>query len=199
MRAVVLLLLCAASASAHDAWIEPRATLDSAELRLLLGEHLAAEKVLPFSGTIALARPPFEVTLDAETFNRYLAEEGHDPRFRADRTVRERVKRHLKTFAGAEFDSSFLERFGTRLEIVPLDVPRSGKPFRVKLLLEGKPLAGARVTFHGSTTAVVRTDSRGEAEAALEAGFVLVRATHIRRGDDIDFESDWAALTFRLP
>jgi hypothetical protein len=147
---------------------------------------------------IAVARAPFEVTLNPETFNRYLAEEGHDLSLRTDHPVRERVTRHLKTFAGAAFDSSFTQRFGTRLEIVPLTIPEPGQPLRVIVMFEGKPLAGALVSFFGGAPAVVKTNARGEAAAVVPAGFVLVRTTHIRRGGDVDFESDWAALTFSV-
>ena len=236
MRVVLCILFVAATANAHDAWIEPRATLQGAELRLVLGERLVPEKPLPFAGMIAVARAPFEVNLDAETFNRYLAEEGHDERLRSDRPIRERVTRHLKTFAGPAFDASFTQRFGTRLEIIPLTIPEAGKPLRVLVMLEGKPLAGALVSFFPQSPrplageggpaerdrvrakrsfatpssaasrhllpqageGSVRTNERGEAEAVLQRGFVLVRTTHIRRGVDVDFESDWAALTFTV-
>ncbi|HEY3057166.1 MAG TPA: DUF4198 domain-containing protein, partial [Thermoanaerobaculia bacterium] len=104
-----------------------------------------------------------------------------------------------KTFIGAP-DDSFLHRFGTRLEIVPLVLPRIGEPFRIKVIYDGKPLANARVTlFEKGSEKMVRTASNGEASLILPApGFVMVRTTRIERCDRcaVDYQSDWAALTF---
>lgn len=197
---LVLCLAVASQASAHDVWIE--------RLQLVLGEGLVAEEVLghlsPREGMVVLERDPFEVELDADTFNRYLSAEGHDHGLRSTNSVRERVTRHLKAFVGRPIDRSFLRRFGTRLEIVPLTIPAAGKPFRVRVLLDGRPLPRAQVSFFSRREAsceglTVRTNRRGQASAVLHPGFVLVRTTHIERGRDVDYQSDWTSLTFDVP
>jgi hypothetical protein len=198
--AAALLLALAFGANAHDAWLEPQLTGGSAELRLMLGENFKAQEMLPFEGMVAVAREPFYVDLDAERFNRYLAEEGHADALRTAEPVRERVTRHLKTFVGTP-DSAFTRRFGMRLEIVPTTLPVRGEPFAVRVLLDGRPLANARVSFLGAATTVARTDRNGEAKAVIGEGLVLVRTTHIERcrNGGAAYASDWAALTFTAP
>lgn len=160
---------------------------------------------------IAVERIPFDVSLDADRFNTYLEDEGHFELLQTRishgeyaRPARERVTRHLKTFLGptAGDRDGFLHRFGTRLEILPQTVPRAGKPLLVRILLDGRPLENARVAAFGKKwQAMVRTNKSGEARVVIPAsGFVLVRTTHLERCDrcNVDYTSDWAALTFQV-
>jgi uncharacterized protein DUF4198 len=167
-------------------------------------------------GMIAVERIPFDVDLDAEKFNTYVEDEGHYDilrhRIRSGEygvSERERVTRHLKTFVGvpAEDGEAFLHVFGTKLEIVPLSVPMVGKPLAMRIMYEGKPLADARVSVFGRDAegkpwlTMVRTNRNGEAGVVMASpGFVMVRTSRLEqcRRCDVDYRSDWAALTFNV-
>ncbi|HEV8658052.1 MAG TPA: DUF4198 domain-containing protein [Thermoanaerobaculia bacterium] len=175
-------------------------------VRDLRDDRMAMVGLVKATGMIAVERIPFDVSLDPERFNSYLEDEGHfeavQNRMRDGeyaKPVRERVTRHLKTFIGA-LDDSFLHGFGTRLEIVPLASPKVGEPLSVRVIFDGRPFANARVAvFEKTWQRMIRTDRNGEARVLLSTpGFVLVRTTHIERcsGCSVDYQSDWAALTF---
>jgi uncharacterized GH25 family protein len=177
-------------------------------VRDLRGDAMAMAGLVKGTGMIDVERIPFDVALDAEKFNTYLEDEGHyeavQSRMRDGeygKPVRERVLRHIKTFVGS-LDESFLHRFGTRLEIVPLALPKAGEPLRVRIIYDGRPLANARVSiFAKGWQRMLRTDRNGDAVVVLStSGFIVVRTTRLERcsGCDVDYQSDWAALTFDM-
>lgn len=105
---------------------------------------------------------------------------------------------------------------GHPLELVPLTNPVTesgpGKPIRVRVLFEGKPLAEGRVTFIPRGQALAedfdnkferRTDSDGVAEFTPEnAGIVLVVIHHRemeRGGDGYESTAYSATLTVAVP
>lgn len=73
---------------------------------------------------------------------------------------------------------------GQRFEIVPLADPftlKAGAPLPVKVLLEGKPLAGVAITAgdsHAAEAEKIVTDASGEAKLPLPAGPVVVAVSH---------------------
>jgi len=77
----------------------------------------------------------------------------------------------------------------------------------VRLLYEGKPLAGTLIMAlqRGRPGAVsaVRSDSRGRATLKLDRpGLWLIKAVHMIPAPadaNADWESFWASLTFALP
>jgi uncharacterized GH25 family protein len=168
---------------------------------------------------IALDRDSRLITLEADKFNAYLAEEGLEAILaqrrrlgEADRPGRERYSRYLKCLVqvGDLRDDTATKVFGQKLELVPLVDPatlRRGDTLRLRVLFEGKPLAGVRVFAEGrdekwAFLRSVLTNPDGLAEFRLEAsGMWLVRLVHMRRaaGDaETDWESFWGALTFAI-
>jgi uncharacterized GH25 family protein len=185
------------------------------------GKTPLAKVKLPAAGghLVALERGVATITLDADKFNKYLEEEGQDAVLEQRRKAgedkspgRERYTRYLKALvqAGDAHDDVFKMVLGQRLEIVPQAGPatlEAGGVLPVRVLFEGKPLAGAKVSAHHRTrdkvvTLTATTSKEGLAEFKLEqAGPWLVRLVHVRRCekcDDADWESFWAAYTFAL-
>jgi len=85
---------------------------------------------------------------------------------------------------------------------------RVGDPLIVRVLLDGEPIAGVRVSSgcdglrEGGYAAHARTDAAGLAEVALPVGGEwFVRSHHIRQHPDPQlarWASFWPSLTFRI-
>lgn len=133
--------------------------------------------------------------------------------------VRERYSRYGKTLvqAGSGGDESNATRpLGLKIELVPLTNPirlRPGGELRVRLLLDGQPVAGALVgaidagakVGAGEWPVTARTDASGEAALVLSNhGPWLIRAVRMQRRsgergpDAADWETYWASLTFAM-
>ena len=185
------------------------------------GKTPVAWVTAPTPGTYLLRmdRAAQLIKLDAEKFNKYLAEEGLgsvlEMRRRAGedkKEGRERYSRCLKAIfqAGPTRDDTWKRVLGQTLEIVPQANPYELKPgaaLSVRILLDGKPLGGAKVFAHCRTTEKVLTQTAisskdGLATIQLERpGDWLLRLVHMRRhsgSEEADWESFWAALTFGL-
>ena len=105
---------------------------------------------------------------------------------------------------------------GYPIEILPLEDPTDlapGDSLRVRILLDGKPLPNQRVyASHeghhahdesGRHTEAVQARTDAEGIAAIElakSGRWYVRLIHMREVDepDVDYESNWATLTFAV-
>ena len=155
------------------------------------------------------------VTLPAETFERYLGDEGLEVilqrRARAGTNAnagRERFHRCAKAVIVAGAASTGIPaKSGLTLELVPRRDPtrlHTGDSFPVALLFRGRPLAGALVKLLDKDApgrvGAVRTDRHGEATLTLQAeGAHLVKAVWMEAappGGEADWESWWASLTF---
>ena len=164
------------------------------------------------------------LTLDGASFDRYLEEEGLDGPRQARRARgdagpgRERYRRCAKSYLAGNDSLRALEPLGMPCEIVPLSVPGREPSLRVRVLFEGRPLAGARLgawrqpfEADGRPRDPVRrdpaplfwsgrTDARGEAVIPVEApGEWLLSVVHMVASHDpaaADWESTWASLTF---
>ena len=128
------------------------------------------------------------------------------------RTYAKYAKTLLRIGNGKGAAKLYQKPLGHRLEIVADTDPfslRPGGKFRVRLLFDGKPLAGARVVIGSTATETatqskmpgVRTDSKGHADLQLDkTGRVhYVHALHMipsTAGSDVEWESFWATLTF---
>jgi len=157
------------------------------------------------------------VELDAAKFETYLKEEGLE-------TVAAARSRQGKSAAGAKEVFSRCAKaliavggpgsghdrvFGQRIELVAEKNPYTlagGGELPVRLLYQGKPLAGALVMAlqrgrAGKVTA--RSDARGRVTLKLDRpGFWLIKAVHMIPAPadaGADWESLWASLTFALP
>jgi uncharacterized GH25 family protein len=158
------------------------------------------------------------VELEAAKFEEYLKQEGLE-------NISARRARQGKSAAGAKevfsrcakallavgtgSGSGWDRVFGQRLELVAEKNPyalAAGGELPVRLLYEGKPLAGALVMAlqrDRPEKVTARTDARGRVTLKLgRPGFWLVKAVHMIPAPPdagADWESFWASLTFALP
>lgn len=157
------------------------------------------------------------------SFDDFLKHEGLDtiaeqlartPERRAEerRTYAKYAKTLLRIGTGKGAATLYQKPLGHRLEIVADADPfslRPGGKFPVRLLFDGKPLAGARVVIGSTATPTatqsklpgVRTDSEGRAELQLDktGGVHYIHALHMIPAtgrSDVEWESFWATLTF---
>lgn len=169
---------------------------------------------------IAMERKAATIKLDARKFTDYLAEEGLDSIIalreqagEGGKEGRERYRRYLKALfqVGDQSDDIYNRVLGQRLEIIPQSNPYGMKPgdtLRVRIIFEGKPLAGAKVFAYNRSGDEVheqaqRTTSDGMVAFKLDRpGEWLVRLVHMRRCvrdcAEIDWESFWGAYSFGM-
>lgn len=152
-------------------------------------------------------------SMTPERFEAYLREEGleHIIDLRAQRgqskkSGTEIFSRSAKSLVlrPGESNTRFHEPLGLRFEIVPESDPYAGAPVTVRLLFDGRPLPGVRVTAlrrgDGAHAAHVRSDEEGRVTLPIaEEGAWLIKAVHMidaPEGSGADWESIWATLTF---
>jgi hypothetical protein len=176
---------------------------------------------------------PREITLEAKDFNAYLADDGIPDVLAArrrnrelDKRATERYSKHVKALlqAGDRRAEAVDVVLGYPAELVPLNnpyLPRPGGWFRVRALVDGKPvpnqlvIAGGRPPRGGRLAERrVRTDSEGVARIRItDRGQWYVKFINMVRftGDPQthppgtpagsptpDYESKWATLTFEI-
>jgi uncharacterized GH25 family protein len=157
------------------------------------------------------------VELDAAKFETYLKEEGLETvsasrarRGKSAAGAKEVFSRCAKALIAVGGPGSGYDRvFGQRLELVAEKNPYAlagGGELPVRLLYEGKPLAGALVMAlqRGRPDKVTaRSDSKGRVTLRLDRpGFWLIKAVHMIPAPaeaGADWESFWSSLTFALP
>ena len=157
------------------------------------------------------------VELDAAKFETYLKEEGLEAvsaararRGKSAAGAREVFSRCAKALIAVGGPGSGHDRvLGQRLELVAEKNPYAlagGGELPVRLLYEGKPLAGALVVAlqRGRPDKLTaRSDSKGRVTLKLDRpGFWLIKAVHMIPAPadaGADWESLWASLTFALP
>ena len=179
-------------------------------------------------GLVVMDRDAQPITMPADKFNRYLADEGLDAvaaqRARlgqSDQPGRETYSRYLKTLVqerdllAATPSTLYKRRTGQRLEILLETDPSRLKPdgmLAVKVLFEGKALPNARVVAYHRTgneppsaPVTAMTSARGLAEfKADQPGVWLVRLVHMRPSADrrpdapAQWESFWTTYTFAV-
>ena len=159
------------------------------------------------------------IELDAKSFNDYLEHDGipdvleiRQRRGELDRDVVERYSKHVKAvFQVGEARGEGWDRvLGFPAEIVPLSNPyelRAGGELAVRCLLRGRPVANQLVIAGGErgvepiAESEARTDEAGVARFKLErAGRWYVKFIHMVQTseEDVDYESNWATLTFQV-
>lgn len=159
------------------------------------------------------------VELEAAKFETYLREEGLEKisalrarRGRSAAAVKEVFSRCAKALVAVSGGggSGWDRVFGQRLELVTEKNPYAlapGGELPVRLLYEGKPLAGALVVAlqkdRAGAKASARTDAKGRVRLELDRpGLWLIKAVHMvaaPRETGADWESFWASLTFEAP
>ena len=162
---------------------------------------------------------PHRIELPRGKFETYLGEEGLDAvaamfaeTKKQPQVARERFSRCAKALlsSGGTTASHKDQLLGLRLELVADGNPyaaSSRDDMRFTLLYEGAPRPGALVIAisRDEPTAKLsaRSDARGRVSFRFPRGGVwLVKAVHmvpLPKGQDADWESFWASLTFELP
>jgi len=170
------------------------------------------------------------IELPADEFDAYLAEEGLDKPLAAGTALdprppsRERYRRCCKAWLDGRDERRAMRPLGQPLELVPRTRPGAAPELRVRVLWQGRPLAGVLVktwrqplAADGSTRPVLERDSVAVAQAVRSdasgdvrldvstPGEWLVSAVHMLPASqtkpapgtpDADWESTWASLTF---
>jgi len=157
------------------------------------------------------------VELDAAKFETYLKEEGLEAvaaararQGKSAASAKEVFSRCAKALIAVGGPGSGHDRvFGQRIELVAEKNPYTlagGGELPVRLLYQGKPLAGALVMAlqRGRPDKVTaRSDAKGRVTLKLDRpGFWLIKAVHMIPAPadaGADWESLWASLTFALP
>jgi len=165
------------------------------------------------------------IELPAPQFDAYLMAEGLDAALAARKGVatpgRERYRRCAKLWLAGSDAARAAVVVGMPLELVPERAPGASPELGVRVLWNGRPLAGALVKAwrtpldpSGATRPVFERDSvavawQGRSDVAgrvtipvHEPGEWLVSAVHMEQSTDrhqADWESTWASLTFARP
>jgi hypothetical protein len=167
------------------------------------------------AGLISWDSQPSLIELSGDEFTAYLREDGLAEAL-ADRADagqsklpgRERYRRCLKVLLQP---GAFAVKTGQALELVPQSEPLTPALDAVRpfvLLLQGKPLSGARVrawSWRGPNLVTIsgRTGTDGVARFELpHAGRWMISTVHMMRltaVKEADWESFWASLTFDVP
>lgn len=166
------------------------------------------------------------ITLSAEDFTEYLVHDGItdliDERARAGKTndeATERYSKHVKALVqvGDARSGEWAHQLGYPVEFMPLSNPYElsrGDELRVRFLRAGQPVANQLVyanyeDHHGHDAAgehvesvTTRTNADGVATIPLSGtGRWYVRTIHMvetTNEADVDYESNWATLTFQV-
>lgn len=164
---------------------------------------------------------PRVLEMDAKAFNTYLEHEGLENTItrRKEQKImntgaKERYSKHVKALlqVGNQPSIDFMKPLGYPIEFVPLNNPfeiNLGDAVGFKLLRNGKPLANHIVHY---STAVPGQDSHENENSTKtnKNGFVTIRPNakgkwyiatiHMEQktGEDVDYESNWATLTFEM-
>jgi len=162
---------------------------------------------------------PRRIELARAKFETYLGEEGLDAvaamfsgTKKQPQVARERFSRCAKALisSGAVSASQKDQVLGLKLELVTDGNPyaaSSRDDMRFTLLYEGAPRPGALVIAINrddpSAKLSARSDARGRVSFRFpRSGVWLVKAVHmvpLPKGQDADWESFWASLTFEIP
>ena len=179
----------------------------------------------PGTYVLGVSTAPRMIDLTAEEFNNYLAHDGvldmletRKKEGTDDEDASERYSKHVKAIyqVGDAQTDAYAHRLGYPIEIVPLQNPYKlgvGDTFEALVLRDGKPVANQLVyasyagfrghSDDGSHVEAVktRTDDEGVARFELsKAGQWYVRLIHMVETDEagVDYESNWATLTFEI-
>lgn len=164
---------------------------------------------------------PRVLEMNADDFNEYLEHEGLEntiaEREKAGITnngAKERYSKHVKALlqVGEKTSIDFMKPLGYPIEFVPLNNPFEitlGDRVAFKLLRDGKPLANQTVHYSTSVPGKDAHDSENSVKSNAN-GMVSIKPTSLgkwyvatihmekKEGDVVDYESNWATLTFEI-
>ncbi|NIN72893.1 MAG: DUF4198 domain-containing protein [Gemmatimonadetes bacterium] len=159
------------------------------------------------------------IELDAESFNEYLEHDGIPDILEARRATGklgedavERYSKHVKAVyqVGGTRTSGWSRALGYAAEIVPLENPYrlgAGQEFAVRCLVRGEPVANQLVVVGGELdgNAIEERESRTDDEGVVRftvdrAGKWYIKFIHMAESEEegVDYESNWATLTFEV-
>lgn len=160
------------------------------------------------------------IEMDGKEFNEYLKEDGlPDELARREKSgelaigVKERYEKHVKSIVqvGDARTGGFATVLGYPAEIVPLENPYSlakGASLRVRILVDGQPVAGQYVTYGARTASggtIAEQGGRSGADGVVaipvtSPGAWYVKFINMRKvsnqADEVTHQSKWATLTF---
>lgn len=160
---------------------------------------------------------PRMIDLNAEDFKDYLIHEGlldmADERKEKgieDQAAREKYSKHVKCLlqVGDTKSEHYSTAMGYPIEFVPMTNPyalSAGDALPCQLLVKGKPLkniavrSGYKKDGKMYSNEMVRTDEKGICEIPISStGLWYVATIHMEESSEgeVDYESNWATLTF---
>ena len=179
----------------------------------------------PGTYVLGVSTKPNMIELSAEDFNEYLAHdgvldvlEGRQKDGTLDQAANERYAKHVKTIlqVGEVATEIYSTLLGYPIEIVPQTNPADlspGDSLRVLVMADGSPAADQLIYasyagYHshaetgGHQEAIhTRTDDNGVAEIEITRSgrwyIRLIRMLPVTE-DGVDYESNWATLTFEV-
>ncbi|MGB3150609.1 MAG: DUF4198 domain-containing protein [Maribacter sp.] len=164
---------------------------------------------------------PRVLEMDAKAFNDYLDHEGLEGTIVERKATKitnmgakERYSKHVKALlqVGEETSIDFMKPLNYPIEFVPLNNPFEialGNSVAFKLLRDGKPLANHIVHYSTSKPGQDAHENENSTKTN-ENGLVTITPTakgkwyvatiHMEKksGDVVDYESNWATLTFEI-
>jgi cobalt/nickel transport protein len=187
-------------------------------IKTLDGEDPAAEIVMGEPGLSIVVHQRAPETVVFETFERFkenLIYEGQERLIEAHvksgrplATIRDSYARYAKALISVGSPAAGQDRaVGLPLELVAENNPyqaATGQPLTVRLLHNGKPLAGSLVKCFNrddpKSPRLVRSDAEGRVTfEAMTAGETLISAVHMtepQSAKESDWDSLWATLSF---
>jgi len=163
---------------------------------------------------------PRTIELDAEAFLAYLEHEeltgiiaARQKQDIADQPAREEYAKHVKAIfqVGDRHSDHYGMVLGYPIEFIPLSNPydlKAGQPISFQLLSGGRPLAGQTVHYSvrssGTTEGPersLRTDAGGRVTLVPDQpGQWYLATIHMteRAEADLDYQSQWATITFAV-
>ena len=164
---------------------------------------------------------PKILEMDAKAFNEYLDHEGLENTIAERKEMKitnngakERYSKHVKALlqVGDMSSIDFMKPLNYPIEFVPLNNPfeiKLGESVAFKLLRNGKPLANHIVHYSTSKPGVdahenessTKTNANGiMVMKPTEIGKWYVATIHMEKKTDdvVDYESNWATLTFEI-
>lgn len=164
---------------------------------------------------------PKVLEMDAVAFNEYLDHEGLEGTIASrkamnimDEGAKERYSKHVKALlqVGEKTSIDFMKPLDYPIEFVPMNNPyeiKLGDAVAFKLLRDGKPLANHIVHYSTSMPGQDAHDNENSTKTNKN-GLVTITPTakgkwyiatiHMEKksGDMVDYESNWATLTFEI-
>lgn len=179
----------------------------------------------PGGAIVELVLKPIATKQSRSSFDEFVKHEGLEAVAQQLAREKERREEERRTYAkyaktllrvgnGSGAAALYRRPLGHRLEIIPEADPFSlkrGEAFPVRLLFEGRPLAGARIVVGSTASATAtqskltgsRTDAQGRIRLRLDesGGAHYIHALHMIPAADrttAEWESFWATLTFEV-